>query len=135
MPTSAMCFLDWRELRATAEKPWDGLCDLLNGKGVPNLDDALVNLELRPVHDALERLLDQTTVRLMADLAEHPRMENGARAPQARTATHTPAHARPVFQTDRRVERERREFFDRAWTSCEVFSARGAEGVWDAGGG
>jgi hypothetical protein len=114
-------FLDWRELRATPEKPWDGLCDLLNGNGVPNLDDALVNLELRPVHDALERLLDQTTVRLMADLAEHPRMENGVRAPQGQKATLTPAHGRPAFQTDRRVERERREFFDRAWTSCEVF--------------
>ena len=114
-------FLDWRELRATAEKPWDKLCDLLNGKGVPNLEDALVNLELRPVHDALERVLDQVTVRMMADFAEHPRMENATRAPQGQKATLTPAHARPVFQTDRRVERERREFFDRAWTSCEVF--------------
>ena len=114
-------FLDWREMRATAERPWDKLCDLLNGKGVPNLDDALVNLELRPVHEALERVLDQGTVRMMADFAEHPRMENGVRAPQGKKATLTPAHAQPVFQTDRRVERERREFFDRAWTSCEVF--------------
>jgi glycosidase len=114
-------FLDWRELRATAEQPWDKLCELLNGKGVPNLEDALVNLELRPVHEALERVLDQTTVRLMADLAEHPRLEDAVRPPQARTASHTPAHGRPVFQTDRRLERERREFFDRAWTSCEVF--------------
>jgi glycosidase len=114
-------FLDWRELRATAEQPWDKLCDLLNGKGVPSLDDALVNLELRPVHEALERLLEPATVRLMADLAEHPRMEDVVRGPQARKATVTPAHALPAFQTDRRVERERREFFDRAWTSCEVF--------------
>jgi glycosidase len=114
-------FLDWRELRATAEQPWDKLCDLLNGKGVPSLDDALVNLELRPVHDALERLLEPAVVRLMADLAEHPRMENAARSPQAGKASHTPAHARPAFQTDRRVERERREFFDRAWMGCEVF--------------
>jgi len=38
---------------ATAEKPWDRLCDQLNSSGVPNLDDALVNLELRPVHTAL----------------------------------------------------------------------------------
>jgi glycosidase len=114
-------FLDWRKLRVTAEQPWDKLCDLLNGKGVPSLDDALVNLELRPVHDALERLLEPATVRLMADLAEHPRMENGPRVPQGRKATLTPAHALPAFQTDRRVERERREFFDRAWMGCEVF--------------
>jgi hypothetical protein len=49
-------FLDWRELRATAEQPWDRLCDQLNGSGVPNLGDALVNLELRPVHIALRLL-------------------------------------------------------------------------------
>jgi hypothetical protein len=57
----------------------------------------------------------------MADLAEHPRMEDAVRVTQAKAATLTPAHARPAFQTDRRIERERREFFDRAWTRCEVF--------------
>jgi len=130
-------FLDWRELRATAEQPWDKLCDLLNGKGVPNLEDALVNLELRPVHDALERVLDQTTVRLMADLAEHPRMENAVRSAQTRAPKVTPAHALPAFQTDRRVERERREFFDRAWTGCEVFlrAAQKAYGTRVVAGG
>jgi hypothetical protein len=40
---------------------------------VANLDDALVNLELQPVHDALRALLDSGMVRLFADLAEHPR--------------------------------------------------------------
>jgi glycosidase len=114
-------FLDWRELRASAEQPWDKLCELLNGKGVASLDDALVNLELRPVHDALERLLEPANVRLMADLAEHPRLENVVRGTKAGKATHTPAHALPAFQTERRVERERREFFDRAWMGCEVF--------------
>jgi glycosidase len=114
-------FLDWRELRVTAEQPWDKLCDLLQGKGVPSLEDALINLELRPVHNALERLLEPATVRLMADLAEHPRMENVARAPQGQKAALTPAHALPLFQTDRRLERERREFFDRAWMGCEAF--------------
>ena len=66
-------FLDWRELHATAEKPWDRLCDHLNGRGVPSLDDALVNLELQPVHHDLRWLLQPDLVRLLADLAEHPR--------------------------------------------------------------
>jgi len=66
-------FLDWRELASTAERPWDRLCDELGGRGVPNLDDALVMLELRPVHDALRDQLDQHVVRMFADLAEHPR--------------------------------------------------------------
>ena len=65
-------YLDLRELRPTAEYPWDQLSDWLNGRGVPNLDDELVNLELRPVHDALRQLLHPDTVRHFADLAEQP---------------------------------------------------------------
>ncbi len=64
-------FLDWRELHATAEQPWDHLCDHLAGRGVPSLDDALIALELRPVHDALRHLLEPSVVRNFADLAEH----------------------------------------------------------------
>ncbi len=70
-------FLDWRELRASFEKPWDRLCDQLNGSGVPNLEDALVNLELRPVQDALCEVLEPSLVRMMADLAELPRAATG----------------------------------------------------------
>jgi len=94
-------FLDWRELRVTAERRWDRLCDQLNGRGVPNLDDALVNLELRPVHDALRLQLDPAAVRLFADLAEHPRTLAGGR--------------------DKKIERERVEFFELAWSRCESF--------------
>jgi hypothetical protein len=94
-------FLDWRELRATARQPWDRLCDYLNGSGVPSLDDALVNLELRPVHDALRLELDSGIVRLLADLAEHPRS-----IPDAK---------------DKKLVEERKEFFDLAWRRCESF--------------
>jgi hypothetical protein len=94
-------FLDWREMRATAEKPWDRLCDQLNGSGVPNLDDALVNLELRPVHTALRLQLDSAMVRSLADLAEHPRTIAGGK--------------------DKRIEQERKEFFEAAWARCESF--------------
>jgi glycosidase len=94
-------FLDWRELRVTAEWRWDRLCDQLNGRGVPNLDDALVNMELRPVHDALRLQLDPAAVRLFADLAEHPRTNGGGR--------------------DKKIERERIEFFELAWSRCESF--------------
>ncbi|MGB6723466.1 MAG: alpha-amylase family glycosyl hydrolase, partial [Terracidiphilus sp.] len=95
-------FLDWRELRPTAQQPWDRLSDQLNGRGVPNLDDALVDLELRPVHDALRRLLDQAVVRRLADLAEHPR-------------------AIATAPSDRKTERERSAFFDHAWARGEAF--------------
>ena len=62
-------FLDWRELRSTAEKPWDRLCDHLGGRGVPDLEDALVRMELVPVHDALRRLLEPALVRGLAELS------------------------------------------------------------------
>jgi len=99
-------FLDWRELRSTAAQPWDRLCDHLNGSGVPSLDDALVNLELRPVHDALRLELDSGIVRLLADLAEHPRSTPDGKDKKL---------ARDQFSD------ERREFFDLAWRRCESF--------------
>jgi hypothetical protein len=47
---------NWRELRSSAEHPWRELCDSLHGTGVPNLEEALRNLRLKPVHDALREL-------------------------------------------------------------------------------
>jgi len=94
-------FLDWRELRSTAEQPWDRLCDQLRGRGVPSLHDALVNLELRPVHDALAQLLDPAVVRLFATLAEHP-----STAAQGK---------------GKKIVQERGEFFEQAWARCESF--------------
>jgi hypothetical protein len=94
-------FLDWRELSSTEAQPWDRLSDQLNGRGVPSLDDALVNLELQPVHDALRAQLDPSIVRLFADLAEHPRTLAAGTNPE--------------------IEAERREFFAASWTRCESF--------------
>jgi hypothetical protein len=102
-------FLDWRELRATARQPWDRLCDQLNAGGVPSLDDALVKLELRPVHDALRLQLDSGIVRLLADLAEHPRSISDGK--------------------DKKLVEERKEFFDLAWRRCENF-LRAAQTVY-----
>ncbi|MGA3080273.1 MAG: alpha-amylase family glycosyl hydrolase [Terracidiphilus sp.] len=94
-------YLDWRELYSTAEQPWDRLCDQLNGRGVANLEDALVNLELQPVHDALRGQLDSDIVRLFADLAEHPRTL--------------------AVGTNQGIDAERTEFFAAAWGRCETF--------------
>lgn len=95
-------FLDWRELRATADKPWDRLCDSLNGQGVPNLDDALVSMELRPVHSALGRALDPALLRILADLSEH-----------ARTAVGSEKH--------HHFEQQKNAFFEAAWERSQDF--------------
>ncbi len=92
-------FLDWHELYPTADKAWDRLCDHLNGRGVPSLEDSLINLELQPVHNELRSLLHPDQVRQMADQAEHPRGLGAA---------------------DRRLVRERTEFLEKAWTRCET---------------
>jgi hypothetical protein len=94
-------FLGWRELYSTAEQPWDRLSDRLNGRGVPNLEDALVKLELQPVHDALRALLEPGMVRLFAGLAE-----------DARTV---------AAGNNRKAAVERSEFFASAWGRCENF--------------
>ncbi len=94
-------FLDWRELRPTAEYPWDRLADVLGGRGVPSLHDELVNLELQPVHAALRQLLDPATVCVFADVAEHPR------------GVPTGAH--------RKIERERKHFLEHTWHDAENF--------------
>jgi glycosidase len=98
----AYVLLEWRELRSTAESPWDRLADHLNGRGVPNLGDALVDLELEPVHAALRKLLDPGFVRVFADGSEQPRTVAAGAG-------------------DRVSERERGAVFDRAWEYAEAF--------------
>jgi glycosidase len=94
-------FLDWHELHPSAQQPWDRLCDWLNGRGVPDLADELVNLELRPVHDALLQLLDPGIVRHFADLAEHQRAVGA--------------------EQFKRIESLRSEFLKDAWARGETF--------------
>ncbi len=49
--------LDWRELRSTAEEPWDVLSDALNGSGVYSIREALKKMRLRPLIEALRQVL------------------------------------------------------------------------------
>ena len=59
--------LDWRELRSTAEEPWDVLCDALNGAGVYSLREALKGMKLRPLVEALRQLLSSGVVAAYAE--------------------------------------------------------------------
>ena len=77
----------WQVVQATAEKPWDRLCDHLRGRGVPNLEEALLDLELAPVHEALRRVLDADAIRHMADMvAQHVAAGDARAAAKSRVA-------------------------------------------------
>ena len=60
----------WRVMVPTAAYPWDRLCDVLEGAGVYNLDEALSRLRLRPVHDALKRMLSPVILEPLIEAAE-----------------------------------------------------------------
>ena len=62
-------FLNWRELRSSAEYPWDRLCDALHGEGVYNVDEALTRLRLQPLHDALHQVVSAGSACSFAEVA------------------------------------------------------------------
>jgi len=59
-------FIDWIELREDASHPWGQLCRELAGHGVPSLEDALLALQLRPVHDAFRSVVDPVLAESLA---------------------------------------------------------------------
>ncbi|HET7872292.1 MAG TPA: alpha-amylase family glycosyl hydrolase [Terriglobales bacterium] len=81
-------FLDWRELQEDATHPWGELCDSLDGRGVPSLEDALHDLQLKPVHNALRELLSRDLADELARCAAEPdetRTEAALESVNART--------------------------------------------------
>ncbi|WP_433973271.1 alpha-amylase family glycosyl hydrolase [Tunturiibacter lichenicola] len=61
--------LDWRELRASADQPWDNLYYALNGAGVHSVEEALSKLRLRPLHEALRQALVCDNIQTFANVA------------------------------------------------------------------
>ena len=61
--------LNWRELRPSSSEPWDQLCDALHGSGVQSVDEALSQLRLRPIVDALHQVISDANVQAFSDVA------------------------------------------------------------------
>jgi hypothetical protein len=55
-------FLDWREVRDGEGRPYGALATSLAGRGVPSVDEALIELRLRPVHDAFRAAMSAEAV-------------------------------------------------------------------------
>ncbi len=96
-----VCLLDWRELRSTAEYPWEWLCDTLRGAGVPDLDRELTLLRLRPLHDTLRQAISSETIHTLATIACE--REPGCRADFAAEAAANVATRAPQDPSDPRL--------------------------------
>jgi hypothetical protein len=104
--------MDWRELHGSAEWPWDALCDELQGAGVPNLDEAIAKLRLRPVHLALRHALQAENILLF---------EKAVKAKTAVEKVSTPAVLKPIVDAAT-------EFFNQAFAA----NTAAARGSWSA---
>jgi glycosidase len=65
-PYARHVFLDFREVKAGPSQPWDRLCRELDGRGVPEAEEALEELRNRPLREALHALLDGAFLRRCA---------------------------------------------------------------------
>jgi glycosidase len=105
---------NWRTLYASAEHPWDRLCDELHNQGVPSLDDALYALRLRPLHHALATVLGRPNLQAFATIAT----ELAATAALSTSRAVPTAHLSPAADApDTRNLSSRPED---ASTACEV---------------
>lgn len=65
-------FWRFREVRDNAAGDWSRLCSSLSGRGVPSIDEALQEMLLRPVLDALREWLHPDYMRKLIELYRDP---------------------------------------------------------------
>jgi glycosidase len=112
--------LGWRELRPSAEYPWDRLCDALHGEGVPSVDAALARLRLRPVHEVLQQAISVENIRAMAAVSKEIAAKAGESAAEAhkpsRDLGESPARTKGLQSGGPRI----RDFIEK----CQLFFER-----------
>ncbi|HTC95458.1 MAG TPA: alpha-amylase family glycosyl hydrolase [Terriglobales bacterium] len=93
-------FLEWRDLRDDGTHPWGLLCDTLAGRGVASLEDALRELQLKPVHDALRAVVDPALAEALADCVAKP--ESTANKARILSVLETARHRTGLFLAETR---------------------------------
>ena len=94
-------FLDWKHLRDDVNHPWRELYEHLQGRGVPSLADAMRDLQLKPVHDALYSILDPLLITQafedtrieVAQVSEKTAISPSPAVPAKEGTDHSPQHA------------------------------------------
>jgi len=119
-------FLDWKHMYDDANHPWRELHQHLGGRGVPSLADAMRDLQLKPVHDALRAFLDPLMVEVLSGKAL---TEKAGRSDTESTAS-ADGHGVNAPETS---EQQRRVLLSRLQTSLEsarrLSDAESAEGL------
>lgn len=59
-------FLDWREIYDTPENHYRNLCHFLNGQGVASIEEASLELYLRPIHTPFKEIINPDMLRELA---------------------------------------------------------------------
>jgi hypothetical protein len=97
--------LDWRELRSSAEQPWDALCDALHGEGVYSVEEALMRLRLRPVHEALHQAINGNNVCSIAEVAGKETRKHAIEPPKEEPTNtiELPEKAEPAAQASEKL--------------------------------
>lgn len=88
--------VNWRELRATADQPWDRLCDALHGEGVYSVDEALTRLRLQPLHDALHQAIGAASACTFSEVAGKEAQLYIAKMRRARAASTISQQSRSI---------------------------------------
>jgi hypothetical protein len=123
-----MVLLDWRQLRSTAEQPWDRLCDALNGAGVYSVNEALSKLRLRPLHEALRHAVSASTIETFVEISRELTKTKGVREVAPEVAVPKTERADVDPRLHEFVEKSQ-HFFDRA---VEIMPAEDREAMFSA---
>jgi hypothetical protein len=97
--------LNWRELRSTAEQPWDQLCNALNGAGVHSVEESLSKLRLQPLHESLRQSISASNIHAFVEVARQAAAENaGGSSKKLSAATAKGEKAEPLKPSSTKAE-------------------------------
>ncbi|HVN56385.1 MAG TPA: alpha-amylase family glycosyl hydrolase [Anaerolineaceae bacterium] len=65
-------FLDFREIQDNERRQYRRVCEYLGGRGVPNIDEAIQQLFLQPIHDPFNELVNAGMFRRLMDDRVNP---------------------------------------------------------------
>ena len=122
--------LNWRELRSSAEQPWDALCDALAGRGVPSVEEALIELRFRPLRQALREVISSSNIHRFAEVADEPerQLSHSHTNEPARAPSQAPASEPPVLKVEPVKEAEISEASEPAASKLATQQITSADG-------